>query len=128
MTLLKILACACLLLFANCVSVIGQEYRYHVEVRNVGKQRVTECEITSSTGFRYRAGTLIPNAGKTILGPFKFPYSDHWTLTWRAASGETLKRDLDLTKALSKSFEGRLVFTIDADSKAAYFSERSHEK
>jgi hypothetical protein len=54
-------------------------------------------------------GRLVSKAAKTFAGPFKLPYADKWTVVWRTAKGE--------------KFEGRLVFTIDANNNLSYITE-----
>jgi hypothetical protein len=123
MKLINGLACTCLLLLTNCVNGIGYHHRYHLEVRNIGTEQVLECGVSSAKGFFYYPGILSPKKGKTILGPFKFPYADRWTVTWKTADGTTMTKDLDLTKAFPKRFEGRLVLAIDAKNELGYFTE-----
>jgi len=98
-------------------------YNYHLEVRNIGTERVSECEVTSEKGFKQRLGLLVPKAGDTTLGPFKYPYADRWTITWQTTKGEKLEKTLDLTDKFPKRFEGRLVFTIDATNNLSFVTE-----
>lgn len=117
------LPCVILVLLTGCTSLMGG-YNYNLEVRNIGTERVNDCEVSSASGFSHEPGVLIPTAGKTIAGPFKFSYADKWTVSWKTSDGKKITKILDLTKAFPNSFKGRLVFTIDKDNNLAYFTEK----
>lgn len=122
------LYCVLLVLVTSCATVLASRYDYNLEVRNIGTERISECEVTSEKGFKQRLGLLVPKAGDTTLGPFKYPYADRWTITWKTAKGEKLTKTLDLTKAFPKPFKGRLVLTIDSDNNLAHFTEKYYAK
>ena len=112
-----------LALLTSCSTLMGG-YNYNLEVRNIGIQRISDCEVKSQSGFFDQPGVLIPKTGSTIIGPFKYPCADKWTVAWKTSAGEKITKSLDLTKALPKLFKGRLVLTIDKDNSLAYFTEK----
>ena len=116
-----------LILLVGCSSLMGG-YHYNLEVRNIGAEQISDCLIISAKGFWDEPGVLIPKAGSSIIGPFKFPYADKWTATWKTITGEKITKTLDLSKDFPKSFKGRLVFTIDKDNNLAYFTEKFYGK
>lgn len=105
-------------LFAGCVS-----YNYNLAVKNVGTTEVWCSLVASSKGMAHEPGRLVPGAGKTFAGPFRIPCRDHWTISWRTATGTEVTRGLDLTQKMPTFFEGRLVFTIDDSQRLGYFTE-----
>ena len=117
-------ACVFAMLLTSCAALMPGRYDYNLEVRNIGTERVSDCEVTSEKGLWHQPGVLIPAAGGTVAGPFKYPYADRWTVTWKTAKGEKLTKKLDLTKAFPKPFKGRLVLTIDKDNNLAHFTEK----
>ena len=110
-------------LFTGCATGFLVPYDYNLEVRNIGTQRITNCKVTSASGFNQSIGSLIPKAGDTTGGPFKHPYADKWTVTWKRAQGNDITKTLDLTDEFQKRFSGRLVLTIDSENRLAYFTE-----
>jgi hypothetical protein len=105
-------------LFTGCAS-----YNYNLAVKNVGTSEVWCSLVASSKGMAHEPGTLFPGAGKTFAGPFRVPYRDRWTVEWRTANGDVIRRDLDLSQAFPTRFEGRLVFTVDDNQRLGYFTE-----
>lgn len=105
-------------LFAGCAA-----YNYDLAVKNVGTSEVWCSSVTSFRGMAHEPGRLIPGAAKTIAGPFRVPYRDHWTVSWRTASGREVTRNLDLKHKRPAPFEGRLVFTIDDRERLGFFTE-----
>jgi hypothetical protein len=105
-------------LFAGCAT-----YNYDLAVKNVGTSEVRCSLVASSKGMAHEPGRLVPGKGATIAGPFRLPYRDHWTVAWKTSNGTEVRRDLDLSTAFPKPFEGRLVFTIDDNDRLGYFTE-----
>lgn len=108
-------------LFTGCTS-----YNYNLAVKNVGTSEVWCSLVASSQGMAHEPGRLVSGAGATFAGPFRVPYRDHWTVSWRTANGTKVTRDLDLTQKLPASFAGRLVLTIDDSQHLEYFTEPFH--
>ena len=113
---------------SGCATELLTGDNYYVEAKNTGKEPIPECTVKSKSGFWHEPGYLGPSFGKSIAGPFKFPYADRWTVSWQTAKGEKFEKTLDLTKAFSKPFQGRLVFLIDGNNNLSHqtqgFSER----
>lgn len=120
----KLLALAgLLLLITGCAAMFGTSYKYDLAVMNTGKYDVWCSLVASSKGMAHEIGIVIPGASKTFAGPFKLSYADNWTVTWTPANGKKITKTLDLTDKFPKRFEGRLVFTIDADNNLNYKTE-----
>ncbi len=51
------------------------------------------------------------------------PYADKWAVAWETAKGEKFEKTLDLTDKFPKRFEGRLVFTSDAENNLRFVTE-----
>jgi hypothetical protein len=107
----------------GCVSVFAASYNYNLAVKNTGKEEVWCSLVASAKGIAHEPGVVIPGKSKTFAGPFKLPYADKWTVAWKTAKGEKFEKTLDLTDKFPKKFEGRLVFTIDADNNLGYVTE-----
>ncbi len=107
---------------------MASHYDYNLEVRNIGTERISDCEVASEKGFHQRLGVLVPRAGDTTAGPFKHPYADKWAVTWITARGEKFTKTLDLTKSFPKPLKGYLVLTIDKDNNLAHFTEKGYAK
>jgi hypothetical protein len=75
-----VIFCAAFLL-AGCAGIVGGRYDYNLEVRNIGTAEVSDCTVTSQNRFNRKIGFLVPKAGDTTAGPFKYPYADRWTVT-----------------------------------------------
>ena len=117
-----------LAVMGGCVTGSLTGYSYDVAVKNIGKDPIPGSVVTSAQGFWHEPGYLGPEFGKTISGPFKQPYADKWTVTWKTAKGEKFEKTLDLTKAFSKPFQGRLVFVIDGDNNLSHMTQGFSER
>ena len=114
-----LLACGLLAMQSGCAS-----YNYDVGARNTGQQEVRCTFVGSSKGIAHDPGRLVPGATAGFAGPFKHPYADKWTVTWKTADGQEISKKLDLTDKLPKGFEGRLIFTISAENDLGYVAEK----
>ncbi len=103
---------------AGCATLTG--YNFDVEVKNGSAEPMTKVTVRSAKGFWDQPGYLSPGARKSIAGPFRQPYEDLWTVSWKTAKGEQLEKTLDLTKAFPKPFHGRLIFSIDAKNSVSH--------
>jgi hypothetical protein len=112
------------MLLAGCVGLGEQPYQYGIGVKNTGSQEVFCSKLFSSKGNFPAPGRLVPGAAKIAGGPFLYPYSDHFTVVWKAANGETISKTLDLTQAFPTPLEGDLIFTIDATNNLAYLIQK----
>src|SRR5262245_60276143 len=81
-------------LLSGCAS-----YNYNLAVKNIGTSEVWCSLVASSKGMAHEPGRLVPGAGSTFAGPFRVPYRDHWTVEWRTATGDVVRRDIDLSQA-----------------------------
>src|SRR5690242_1758169 len=115
-------------LVTGCASMFAASYNYNLAVKNTGKEDVWCSLVASAKGISHEPGIVIPGKSKTFAGPFKRPYADKWTVAWKTAKGEKFEKTLDLTDKFPKKFEGRLVFTIDADNNLSYMMESSSGK
>ena len=115
-------------LLVGCATELIGGHKYDVTLKNTGKEHIVSSTVTSSKGFWHQPGYLVPEARKSIAGPFKHPYADTWTVNWQTAKGETFEKTLDLSKAFSKPLQGQLVFLIDGNNNLSHttqgFSER----
>jgi hypothetical protein len=107
-------------LVTGCASMLAASYNYNLAVKNTGKEDVWCSLVASAKGIAHEPGVVIPGKSKTFAGPFKRPYADKWTVAWKTAKGEKFEKTLDLTEKFPKKFEGRLVFTIDANNNLSY--------
>ena len=114
-----LLFCGFLMIASGCAS-----YNYDVGAKNTGKQELWCSLVSSSKGIAHEPGLLIPGATKGFAGPFKYPYADKWTVTWKTTTGRETTRMLDLTDTFPKGFEGTLIFTIDAENHLGYVTEK----
>ena len=112
----------------GCATELFGSYNYYVETANIGREPISECTVTSASGFRDDPGYVGAGFGKPIAGPFKYPYADRWTVSWRTAKGEKFQKTLDLMTAFPKPFQGSLIFQIDGNNNLTHttkgFSER----
>jgi hypothetical protein len=107
----------------GCGTVFGASHNYDLAVKNIGKEEVWCSLVASVKGIAHEPGRVIPGADKTFAGPFKHPYADKWTVTWKTAKGKEITKILDLANKFPKRFAGRLVFTIDAENNLSYVTE-----
>ena len=111
------------MLLTGCAGAFAVSYNYNLTVRNTGKDEVWCLLAVSAEGIAHEPGRLVPGARATFAGPFKRPYADKWTVAWKTAKGEKFEKMLDLRDKFPKKFEGRLVFTIDADNNLSFVTE-----
>lgn len=104
-------------------NLFAASYNYNVAVKNVGKEDVWCSLVASTQGIAHEPGLVIPGKSKTFAGPFRVSYADKWTIHWKTAKGERIAKSLDLTDKFPNKFEGRLVFTIDADNNLDFVTE-----
>jgi len=110
-------------LVTGCANMFAASYNYNVAVKNVGKENLWCSLVASTQGIAHEPGLVVPGKSKTFAGPFKRSYADKWTVDWKTAKGEEVVRTLDLTHKFPKKFEGRLVFTIDANNNLSFIIE-----
>ncbi len=126
--LLLMLVAVVAVVLSGCATDLLTGYDYDVTVKNIGKEPIPSSTVTSSRGFWHEPGYLGPSFWKSIAGPFKYPYADTWTVTWQTAKGEKFEKTLDLTKAFSKPFQGRLVFLIDGNNNLSHMTQGFSER
>jgi hypothetical protein len=100
---------------AGCISTQS------VAVQNAGHERITEFSLkTTSEGFNFRYGTLVPNAYSSIpvatySGSMRIKPDDVCQVTWLDSSGQKHEAKIDLSKQSKLGIRSDLLFTLNQD-------------
>jgi hypothetical protein len=81
-------------LLAGCAGVFAASYNYNLTVKNTGKEEVWCSLVASAKGIAHEPGRLVSGARATFAGPFKLPYADKWTVSWKTAKGEKFEKEV----------------------------------
>ena len=96
-----------------------------VAVRNASSRELSDVRVqTSSRGFRFRFGILVPGATKGYSGSMRIQKDDICVLQWKESSGQENEAKIDLKKEAIGKFTGNLEFTLTESNSVTVKSRR----
>ncbi len=112
-----LLLCTCLV--GGCMTLNGG-YAYELTVVNTGQEDMHALNIQSlNTDWNFYGpySVLIPYAPSTHHGPIPAPPNGRFVYRWRDAKGSEHREEIDLSKKVSRLFQGEIVFIVDGANK-----------
>lgn len=109
----------CVGLLGGCMTLNG-DYSYELTVVNIGQEDMHALNIQSldtDWDFYGPYSVLIPYAPSTHHGPIPAPPDGRFVYRWRDAKGGEHREEIDLSKRVSRLFQGQIVFIVDGDNK-----------
>ena len=89
-------------------------------VVNTGSESMHALNIRSlDTGWDFYgpSAILVPFAQSAHRGPIGAPPNGRYVYSWRDAKGGEHREEIDLSKKVSRLFQGEIVFIVDGDNK-----------
>ena len=102
-------------------------YDYTFELSN--DRNSGECALLLETqkGFFLQSSHIVAKTWKTYSGPHKHPPNDLYTVRWIDENGDHYSAEADFRTAISKKFQGYLIFKINSQNNLIYSASQSYK-
>ena len=97
---------------ATFVAGCKRVFEFKLNVKNTGKEKVTEVAVLVNDEINWNFGNVIPNTDASIVGGIRFAPGSKYEWRYKRLSGRWVTNTFDLRQKLPGSFRKELLFEI----------------